>query len=255
MLNQLIPIAREAGKRMLSYRDAAAHRKEGHYNFVTDADVAVQKYLQKELAALLPDSRFYAEEQSNQPLTDQPTFVVDPIDGTTNFMRRRNASAVSVALLVNKAPVLGVVCNPYADEVFSAQAGKGAALNGKTIRVSSFGFENALITMGTSPYDSTLARRTLTAATRFLLEAGDLRRTGSAALDLCDVACGRTDVFFELVLQPWDVAAGSLLVKEAGGRFIYLGHEEPYSDVPSGILAANPKCAEKALSILKECGA
>ena len=255
MLNQIIAIAREAGKIMLSFHNAATHRKEGHYNFVTDADVAVQQYLQKQLTALLPDSRFFAEEKDNEPLTGDLTFVVDPIDGTTNFMRGRNASAVSVALLKNKTPVFGAVYNPYADEMFSAEAGKGAFLNGQKIHVSAFGFENALVTMGTSPYDSTLAKRTLRAAETFLLEAGDLRRTGSAALDLCDVASGRTDIFFELVLQPWDVAAGSLLVKEAGGRFISLGHEAPYYDGPSGILAANPLCVDKALSVLKACGA
>ena len=92
MLTQITNLAREAGRMMLKYRDAAIHQKEGHFNFVTDADVAVQAFLKKELLSLLPDSRFFAEEQENAPLTDAPTFVVDPIDGTLNFMRCRNLS-------------------------------------------------------------------------------------------------------------------------------------------------------------------
>lgn len=252
MLTKIAAAALEAGRIMLTYRDAAIHRKDGHYNFVTDADLKVQQFLQGELLALLPEARFFAEERENEPLTDAPSFVVDPIDGTLNFMRRRNASAVSIALLENKRPVLGVVYNPYADEMFTAQAGGGAFLNGLPIRVSSMAFENAMVAMGTSPYDSVLARRTLAAAARFLLEAGDLRRSGSAAIDLCDVACGRADVFYELKLQPWDVAAGSLLVKEAGGCFVSLGHEAPYYDGPSGILACNGACLEKSMGILEE---
>ena len=245
-------IAREAGRMMRSFCDAAVHRKGGHCNFVTDADVAVQKYLQESLTALLPGSRFFAEEQDNEPLTGEATFVVDPIDGTMNYMRGRNASAVSIALLIDKTPVSGAVYNPYADEMFTAAAGCGAFLNGRPIRVSENGFDDALVTFGTSPYDQELAKRTLRAATRFLLEAGDLRRTGSAALDLCDVACGRTDVFYELRLRPWDVAAGSLLVAEAGGCFVSLGKDAPYYDGPCGILAANPLCRERALEIIKE---
>ena len=252
MLNQIMELARASGRIMLQHQHAAIHQKEGHFNFVTDADVAVQTFLKKELAALLPASRFFAEEQENEPLTDAPTFVVDPIDGTLNFMRRRNMSAVSIGLLENKQPVMGVVYNPYADEMFTAEAGRGAFLNGRKIAVSQTPFDQAMVSIGTSPYDAELARRTMSAATQFLLRGGDLRRSGSAALDLCDVACGRSDVFFELRLRPWDVAAGSLLVKEAGGVFRSLGHDAPYYDGASGILAANVFCESPALEIIKE---
>ena len=252
MLTSIAAVAREAGNMMLRFRDAAIHRKEGHYNFVTDADVAVQRFLQEELLKLLPGSRFYAEEQENAPLTVEATFVVDPIDGTLNYMRHRNASAVSIALLKDKRPQMGVIYNPYADEMFSASAGGGAFLNGNPIRVSDIPFENAMVSFGTSPYDQDLARRTIAAASRFLLGAGDLRRSGSAALDLCDVACGRSDIFFELKLQPWDVAAGSLIVMEAGGRYLSLGREAPYYDGPCGMLACNGPCLASALAVLQE---
>lgn len=251
MLTKIIDLAREAGRIMRTDRHAAIHQKEGHFNFVTDADVAVQQFLKRELLSLLLGSRFFAEEQENAPLTEQPTFVVDPIDGTLNFMRGRNMSAVSIALLKNKRPVLGVIYQPYADEMFSAEAGKGAWLNGQAIRVSDTPFENAMVCFGTSPYDADLVSRSMDAARQFLLRAGDLRRSGSAAVDLCDVACGRADVFFELRLRPWDVAAGSLIVQEAGGVFVSLGHDRPYYDGASGMMAANPLCAAKAKEILE----
>ena len=252
MTEQISVIARQAGRLMLQYRDAAIHQKEGHFNFVTDADVAVQRYLQKELLLLLPGARFFAEEQENDPLTDAPTFVVDPIDGTLNFMRHRNASAISIALLENKKPVSGVIYNPYADEMFTAQAGKGAFLNHQRITVSETPFDRAMVSFGTSPYDADLSAASVFAAGQFLRQAGDLRRSGSAAIDLCDVACGRADIFFELRLRPWDVAAGALLVTEAGGVYHSLGHDAPYFDGACGMMACNVLCEERALNILKE---
>lgn len=255
MLEKIQSIARKAGEMILNAHNAPSHQKEGHFNFVTDTDVAVQEYLKAALLALLPGARFFAEEQENESLTDAPTFVVDPIDGTINFMRQRNASAVSIALLEKKQPILGVIYQPYTDEMFTAALGKGAFLNGHSIHVSSVPFENAVVELGSSPYDAELARRTMEAATQFLLQAGDIRRSGSAAVDLGDIACGRGDIMFELKLRPWDVAAGSLLVKEAGGCFHSLGHDQPYYDGPCGIMACNPLCEKDALRILKEAGA
>lgn len=250
MLDRIAGIAREAGKIILQAHDAAAHQKEGHFNFVTDADVAVQSFLKDALLSLIPDARFFSEEQENEPLTNAPTFVVDPIDGTMNFMRSRRASAVSIGYLVNKQPEMAVVYNPYTDEAFSAQKGRGAWCNDQAIHVSSFPFDKAIVSVGTSPYDAELAEKSMRCAAQFLHLAGDIRRVGSAALDLADVACGRADVFFELRLRPWDVAAGSLLVTEAGGQFYSLSHDHPYYDDACGILAANALCAPKALEIV-----
>lgn len=252
MLQQIAAIAKEAGALMLRAQDAAAHQKEGHFNFVTDADVAVQSYVKGALLSILPGARFFAEEQENEALTNAPTFVVDPIDGTLNFMRRRNVSAVSIALLEKKRPIIGVIYNPYADELFTAQTGGGAFCNDHPIHVSQAPFQNALVAFGTSPYDAELADRSLRTAQAFLIQAGDLRRTGSAAVDLCDVACGRADVFFELRLRPWDVAAGSLIVQEAGGRFFSLEHDAPYYDSASGVLACNRTCEADARRVLQE---
>lgn len=255
MLEQIQQLARKAGEIILNAHNAQSYQKEGHFNFVTDTDVAVQEFLKSGLLSLLPGSRFFAEEQENDFLTDAPTFVVDPIDGTMNFMRRRNCSLISIALLEKKIPTLAAIYNPFTSEMFTAKKGGGAYLNGAPIHVSTTPFERSLVELGSSPYDAELARTTMAAATLFLLQGGDIRRTGSAAADLCSLACGRSDIMFELMLRPWDVAAGSLLVTEAGGKFFSLGHNTPYYDGPCGMMACNPLCEKDALRILKEVGA
>lgn len=252
MLHSLQSVMRIAGRMILDAHDAAVHQKEGHFNFVTDTDVAVQEFLKKELSALAPDAYFFSEEQENTALSNAPTFVIDPIDGTINFMRNRRQSAISIAYLVDKAPVLAAVYNPYADEMFTAEKGKGAFLNGEPIHVSNTVFEKCVTAFGTSPYDAELARQTMACAQDFLLQGGDLRRTGSACVDLCDVACGRADLFFELRLRPWDVAAGSLIVQEAGGFYQSIGHPVPYYDDACGMICGNQACKTDALRILQE---
>lgn len=252
MLNTICAIMREAGQMILNVSNAPVHEKEGHFNFVTDTDVAVQGFLQSRLLSAFPCVSFFCEEQENEALTPSPTFVIDPIDGTINFMRNRSQSSISIAYLVDKQPLLAAVYNPYANEMFTAEKGKGAYLNGSPIHVSDTPFEKAVIAFGTSPYDAELARRTMQCACQFLLESGDLRRTGSACVDLCDVACGRADVFFELRLRPWDVAAGSLIVQEAGGFYHSIGHSLPYYDDACGMICCNPSCKEKAFSILRQ---
>ncbi len=250
MLEELQRLVREAGKLLLKGGDAAIHDKQGHFNFVTDRDVEVQAFLKEGLLSLLPGSRFFAEEQENGILDDQPTWIVDPIDGTVNFTRGRAFSAVSVALAERLKPVLAVIYNPYSGELFSARLGQGAQLNGRAIHVSNLPLERALITFGTSPYNPQLSGVSLQAALALLRQAGDLRRTGSAALDLAWLACGRTDFFFELSLSPWDFAAGALLVREAGG-LIGTPEGELQFSAHSAIVAGSPACYEQGLGILK----
>ena len=251
MLKNLLDIMLAAGEKMLGFDRPEVYQKEGHANFVTQADIGVQTFLMEELKKAVPEAAFFAEEKENEALTDALTFVIDPIDGTTNFMRGRRCSSISVALLENKEPVMGAILNPYAKELFHAEKGKGAYLNGQPIHVSRQCFSNALVSMGTSPYDSVLASKTMRAAEKFLLGAGDLRRTGSAAIDLCDVACGRSDIYWELILSPWDFAAGALIVKEAGGLIGSPGRGKLSFDQKTPVLAANPLCFEQAEEILK----
>ena len=129
-------------------------------------------------------------------------------------------SAVSVALCRNQVPVLGVIWQPYTRELFWAEAGSGAFLNGLPIHVSATPFREALVAVGTSPYYEELEKASLAMALDFLHECADLRRSGSAAVDLAYLACGRHDIFFEMNLKPWDFAAGSLIVQEAGGEIM-----------------------------------
>ena len=245
-------IAREAGSRILRFGEFDVEEKEGHANFVTTVDKAVQEYLHAALPELLPGSVFIGEEQENGSLTDVPTWIIDPVDGTTNLIHNYRHSAVSIALCVHQHPVLGVVYQPYSDEMFVAEANHGATLNGKPIHVAKTPFARALVGFGTSPYNAALAERSMRMALACLTHCADVRRTGSAALDLAYVACGRTDAFFELSLQPWDFAAGALLVTEAGGRFMMpFGDGQVRFDRPQGALAASEACAEELLALLK----
>ena len=185
-------------------------------------------------------------------MTDRLTWVVDPIDGTTNFIHDARFSAISIALLERRRPVIGCVYQPFTGELFSAELGKGAQLNGSPMHVSAYAPDRALTAFGTSPYQVELAAASMDIASKFLAEFVDIRRSGSAALDLAYLAAGRHDVFFELNLKPWDYAAGSLLVTEAGGRFGMPLLAAPDYDRYTTVLAANPLCYGKAERILLE---
>lgn len=254
MKRQLARILGRAGEMMLGRGDFSVEQKAGHANYVTTVDKAVEEYLQEELLRLLPGSVLIGEEQKNEPLTDAPTWVVDPIDGTTNFIHNYRASAVSVALVEGGRPVVGAVYQPYARELYWAQLGKGADCNGEPLHVTANPLPRALVGFGTAPYNEELAQRSMELALHFLRTAADVRRCGSAALDLAYVASGRQDAFFELILNPWDYAAGALLVTEAGGRFAMPALAAPNFGVSTAILAANAACFEGALDILRQHG-
>lgn len=245
MLDQVVFIVRLAGEKMLRFHAPAVFTKEGHANFVTECDLAVQEFLCSQLGTLLPESVFFAEEQENQTMTDAFTWVIDPIDGTTNFIRHRACSAISVALLKQKRPVLAVVYQPYLDRMYTAEHGKGACCNGEPIFVGHRPLRDAIVSFGTSPYYPALADRSMALAKVFLQHTADIRRTGSAAVDLCDMASGSCDIFFELRLSPWDFAAGALLIEEAGGMICGLtkdGAPSPLTfDCSSGVLACAPE--------------
>ena len=192
--------------------------KAGRANFVTEYDKKVQETLRTGLAEIAPDAQFIGEEGTSGRFSPSGRFfIVDPIDGTTNFIKDYHASAISVALVSDGQAELGVVYNPYLDEMYCAGRGRGASCNGIRISVSEEPLENALVLFGTSPYDAKLSERSFKMAYAYFQKAVDVRRSGSAALDLCAVAAGRADLFFELSLAPWDHAAGALIVREAGG--------------------------------------
>lgn len=221
LLPEVINIVKDCEKILLNATDVERkiHQKAGKGNFVTDYDSKVQSILRSRLLELLPEAVFLGEEDQmdHTDISKGYAFVVDPIDGTANFTRNYHASCISVALTLDGLPVLGVVHNPYLKETFSALRGKGSYLNGEQIYASDRTLQEGLILFGTAPYHTDLIQKSFQVAYRYMSRAEDLRRSGSAAMDLCMVACGRAEFFFELTLCPWDYAAGALIVEEAGG--------------------------------------
>ena len=214
--------------------------KSGPADLVTQYDRQVQERLRTGLLEIMPDAHFVGEEGSAQPFA--PTgkfFIVDPIDGTTNFVKDYRFSGVSVALVVDNVAELGVIYNPYADEMFFAERGQGAFCNGRRLHVSKDPVENGIVVFGTAPYREELAERTFKLAYAYFKKALDVRRSGSAALDLCTVAAGRAELFFELFLSPWDFAAGALIVTEAGGLVTDCDGRPLAYDHPCSVLARN----------------
>lgn len=221
MLSEIVHIVQECGNVLLEATDTPrkVYQKEGKGNLVTEYDSKIQAILKQKLLALLPEAVFMGEEDDadKADITKGYAFIVDPIDGTANFTRGYKASCISVALARDGYPILGVIYNPYLQEMFHAEKGKGAFLNNKAIHASEHTLKDSLILFGTSPYNVDMAKKSFEVAYRYFSVAADLRRSGSAAIDLCCVACGRADFFFELQLSPWDYAAGALIVEEAGG--------------------------------------
>lgn len=242
MLDQIIPLVREAGKIVLSARDIASHthKKTSAADLVTEYDMAVENFLKEKLPPLVPGAIFYGEEETDNADPGRGwAFIVDPIDGTTNFVRGLQQSAVSVALARDGVVEYGVVLDPYKDELFSAKRGGGAFLNGQPIHVSSRPLSEGIFGMGTAIYKREYLEPTMRLTEQLFRRSCDFRRLGAAALDLCNVACGRTDAFFEYSLCPWDLAAGSLIITEAGGRVCALDGSPLPIDRRTSIWASN----------------
>ena len=177
-----------------------------------------EKELKKGLKEILPEAAFFGEESAKGAFPEEEyVFVADPIDGTTNFIKDLRWSCTAVALAKNRERIFGAVYNPYSDELFWAVRGKGAFLNETPISVSELPLERGLAVFGTAPYYEDIPEHAFDKAKEYLEKCIDVRRTGSAELDLCLVACGRCELYFEPRIQPWDYAAGSIIVEEAGG--------------------------------------
>lgn len=227
---------------------------KGAADYVTKVDVAVQEYLRRELAARTPDILLLAEEQENRNLDPGKSYwILDPIDGTTNLIHDYRMSAVSLGLYKQGHMAFGIVYNPFTEETFHAIRGQGAYLNGKPIRVSHReAFDTCIIAFGSSPYEKDKAKWLFPLFQKVFEATADFRRSASAALDLCYVAAGRVDGFFEYNLKAWDYAAGSLIVKEAGGQITdWEGLEVPclYN---SSILSCTPEIYKNLKEILKQ---
>jgi len=221
MRQKLEKIAAEAGLILVDilHRGHDVEWKTGH-ELVTSADIASEEYLRSALSSLLPDASFVGEESWEGEMPSFPFWVVDPLDGTNNFARGFPFFSVSVALAEEEGISLACVHDPLRRETFSAETGQGATLNGRQIKTSnSVSLSEVLLATG-FPYSRTPEDigMDLGVLRYFLGQALGIRRGGSAALDLAYTSCGRLGGFWEEHLKPWDMAAGALLVEEAGGR-------------------------------------
>ena len=250
----ILPIIKDAAQIMLSANrtEESVTSKTGDANFVTVYDKATQDYLVQKLTEALPNAEFVAEEKENDYsiLDGECVFIIDPIDGTTNFIRNFMHSSISVACISRGKAVFGAVYNPYLDEMFYAELGKGAYMNGAPIKASARPISQALFSFGSSPYyKDELCEKSFALAQRIFKECADVRRLASAALDLCYVAAGRIDMFFEYRLSPWDYAAGMLILAEAGGVVSDMTGAPLKLSEPSSLLASNKSCYDKLLKI------
>ncbi len=220
-INIAIKAARTAGQlilRQLPRRDSIPVMEKAKHDFATEVDRIVEQEIQRDLKRAFPDHAFLGEE-TGQHGNSRYVWVVDPLDGTSNFIHGFPHFSVSIGLLERGEPLLGVVYDPLRDEIFAAEKGRGALLNDRRIRVGQRkDLDAALLVTGFAPRERHNIDAHLGMTRDLLVRAEDLRRTGSAALDLAYTACGRFDAYFEAGLKPWDIAAGVLLVREAGGQ-------------------------------------
>lgn len=239
MINKIIEIVKEASKLMV--QDTTVEQKGNDSNYVTSADVNVQHYLEEHLLKLIPGSNFLGEEEDKQVIESEYIWVVDPIDGTSNFIRDLGASAISVGLVKNGTPYIGVIYHPYRDEMYFAERGEGAYMNGKKLHVSDKDFKHSHLCAAASLYNKDLAQPCFNIIQKVYYQSDDFRRFGAAAVELAFLAAGRVELFFEIRLFPWDMAAGQVLIEEAGGVVEFIHEEGLPLDRPAGIIAANNK--------------
>lgn len=235
--------ARAAGEELRSWQTRFTIHEKGRFDLVTDADRAAQERVQQILTQAFPDHAFLGEEtplaaRGELLSSKKPLWVVDPLDGTTNYVHRNPCYAVSIGLVQAGKPLVGVIYDPSRDELFSALAGSGAALNREPIQVTQVSsLSEALIAMG-FPADWRTDPRISSTWNWFGHRSQGMRRTGSSALNLAYLGAGRFDGFVAFQQWPWDVAAGMLIVEEAGGT-VSQADGQPYDVLRGSLIAAS----------------
>ena len=254
MLQFAIETARDAGHLLLEkFGRITAVTKKGDINLVTEADLASEALIIERIKSHHPKHAILAEEAGDAVVVDGTNvwkWIIDPLDGTTNYAHGYPCFAVTLALEHDGDVVVGVTFDPTRGELFAAEKGQGATLNGKSIGVSATErLSESLICTG-FPYDFKRKDDFARHLTAFLLSSRGVRRDGSAAIDLAYVACGRFDGFWEEGLNPWDMAAGKLLIEEAGGWITdYSG--EAFSIYRPPVVASNGRIHNEMLAILR----
>jgi len=254
MLNFAIETVREAGQILLEKFGRKINvSKKGDINLVTEADLASEKLIIERVKSYYPKHAILAEESGDAVLLEGDNkwkWIIDPLDGTTNYAHGYPCFCVTIALEHDGEIVIGVTFDPTRNELFAAERGKGATLNNKPIRVSDTEkLSESLIVTG-FPYNFKEKENFARHLTDFLLHSRGVRRDGSAAIDMAYVACGRFDGFWEEGLNPWDVAAGYLLIEEAGGQVTYYNGEK-YNIYSPPICGSNGLIHSEMLRVLK----
>jgi myo-inositol-1(or 4)-monophosphatase len=237
------------------FGDARQVSYKGAIDLVTEVDGKSEAFLIGKIRKRFPEHRIVAEESGESSGGDCCAWFLDPLDGTVNFVHGLPVFCVSIGYMVDGDHRLGVVYDPTRDECFSAEKGGGALLNGEPIRVSQENdLDKALLATG-FPYDiRTNPVNNLDLSNIFSLKSQAVRRLGSAALDMCYVACGRFNGYWELQVEPWDVAAAVLIAREAGALVTRVDRNPELLRTPLSILAANPDLHASMAEVIREAG-
>ena len=237
-IEQLTSIVRDASRLMVT-DGFEIEQKGGCANIVTSSDVAVQNFLCQRLSEAMPGSGFLCEEKDVYDIEHEYTWIIDPIDGTANYSRGIDQCAICVGLKHADEIQMGVVYIPRTNELFHAERGKGAYLNGIRIHVSERTFANAVLCTALPVYHKEHASVCSEIIVEAFANCNDIRRFGACAPELCYVAMGRCELYFEYILSPWDYAAASLIVTEAGGVISSVNGDKVSLTRPTGVIAAN----------------
>jgi myo-inositol-1(or 4)-monophosphatase len=255
-LDKYLETAKDAAQKagFMLIQNITSDRKisfKGEVNLVTNFDKKSQKIIHQSILRVFPEHNIIAEEGLKEEKDSEFKWIVDPIDGTTNYAHKFPFFCISIALTKKSETLMGLVFDPMRNELFTAIKERGAFLNDQNINVSSIQeLDKSLLATG-FPYDIRRSERNnLDHFSNFAKRSQAIRRCGSAALDLCYVACGRVDGFWELKLSPWDTAAGALIVKEAGGCVTDF-HNQRFNPGKKQVLATNGKIHEQMIEVLK----
>lgn len=250
-IREVMRLVRET-KQFVENREMAGQVKvKGLADYVTQVDMQIQTFLRENLYELAPEIEFLGEEEGLHAMKGDTFWILDPIDGTTNLVHDYQHSTVSLGLYSKGEIILGVIYDPFREEMFHAEKGKGSFVNGRPIHVAEAKhLSETIISIGTAPYQKELAPKNFACFQRVFEKSEDIRRTGSAAMDLAYTAAGRIGGFFEARLQPWDFAAGMLLVKEAGGKITRFDGSEVNPVEPGEIVATNGKLHDELRALL-----
>ncbi len=253
-LQDLQRLARQAGAILRhGYRQEHTIDYKGEIDLVTEIDRLSEDFLLAEIRRLFPGHQVLTEESEGLAGDDRHLWIIDPLDGTVNYAHGVPIFSVSVAYARGGVVRFGVVYDPMRDECFSASRGGGASLNGQPIQVAAASDLNHSLLVTGFPYDiRTTAHNNLDNYARFALRSQGVRRLGSAALDLCYVAAGRFDGYWELSLKPWDLAAGALIAAEAGAKVTRTDGGGDLLRPPCSVLAAAPRIHAQMLAVLQE---